>query len=65
MEHFSRSELRPGAPAPARKVALSMRLAMKRDALSSAPASELGTPSNPHIVGDDDEDGVPHEKGRQ
>ena len=38
-----------------------MRLATKRGVLSLAPIDELGTPSNPHVVGDD-EDEVPRKK---
>lgn len=59
-EHLSKYELCPNTPGPVRKEALT-RLATKRGVLSPAPIDELGTPSNPHVVGDD-EDEVPRKK---
>ena len=54
-EHLSKPDQCPNAPEPVRKEAL-QRLATKRGALSSTPINELGTPLNPHVVGDDDAD---------
>jgi len=62
-EHLSKPELCPNAPEPVRKEAL-IRLATKRNTLSSIPIDELGTPVNPHVVGDDSDDGVAHKKGK-
>ena len=61
MEHLLKPQLCPNAPEPVRKEALSW-LATKCGTLSSIPIEELGTPSNPHIVGDDDEGRVPLKK---
>ena len=47
-EHLSKYEQCPNAPEVIRKDAL-QRLATRRGALSSTPADELGTPSNPHV----------------
>jgi len=54
-EHLSKPDRCPNAPEPVRKETL-QRLATKRGALSSTPINKLGTPSNPHTVGDDDAD---------
>jgi len=54
-EHLSTYKRCPKAPESVRQEAL-QRLATKRGLLSSVPIDELGTPSNPHVVGDDDDD---------
>ena len=63
-EHLSKYEQCPNAPKTVRDEAL-QRLATKRGALSSLSIDELGTPSNPHVVGNDDtDDGVARKKGK-
>ena len=64
-EHLSKPDQCPNAPEPVRKEAL-QRLATKRGAISSTSINELGTPLNPHVVGDDDADdnGVSYKKGK-
>ena len=54
-EHLSKYEKCPNVPESVRQEAL-QRLATKRGLLSSVPIDELGTPSNPHVVGDDNND---------
>jgi len=52
-EHLNKHELCPNAPEPVRKEAL-RRLATRHGVLSPTPIDELGTPSNPHVVGDEE-----------
>jgi hypothetical protein len=62
-EHLSKCDQCPNAPEPVRKEALK-RLATKRGVLSSAPIDELGSPVNPHVVSDDNDDGILTKKGK-